>query len=160
VGDAHVSRFRELLLYTHRAALGGIAALWLLSLVLPAIEISGTALDGVDVLRRGWQAAREGVLAWYANPLFVIALLLAAAGRARSAGVLAGIGLLFGLTSLALEDVARASGAARVSVSLRLGFYLWLGAHGALTCWAWARVAAEHASACAHKPRRVRDIRD
>lgn len=120
-----------------------VAVVWAASLVLPAVEIasSGRAYAGFELLLGGFRAARAGVYAWYANPLFVIAVLLGAAGRARAAGVISSVALLLGLTSLYAADAARAAGMTVPQLSWRIGFYVWLAALAALCTWSWAYVA-------------------
>jgi hypothetical protein len=83
------------------------------------------------------------VFAWYANPVFLLALACAGAGRARAAGVLAGVAVLLALTSLAVEELARDSGMGIAPVSFEVGFYVWIATLLALLAWSWARVAAE-----------------
>ena len=127
------------------ALLAAITAAWLVSLALPAVYLpSGTAYGGLELLRRAWAAPQAGILAWYANPLFVCAVSLGALGWLRTAGVLSGVALVLALTSFAAEPLARASGAAVPALTWGIGFYLWLAALASLCVATWALVARGH----------------
>ncbi|HEY5666365.1 MAG TPA: hypothetical protein VIV64_06550 [Gammaproteobacteria bacterium] len=108
----------------------GAALLYASSLAMPAIEGSGfPALTGLDVLRQGAGAWRDGVVAWYANPLLIVALI---AGWLRSyrfalAAVLAG--LLLALSSFSAEWAAESGGRNVPAFSFAAGFYVWIGAY-------------------------------
>jgi hypothetical protein len=110
-------------------ALAVFALLWTASLALPALRVrSGPMLDGVDLLLRGWQGVSRGVVAWYANPLFIAALATAALGRSIAAAVLALLALALALTSFVLEPVLRMSMNRVPEVTLLGGVYVWLAA--------------------------------
>lgn len=120
----------------HWAALICIGAAWALSLLMPAITARGApTFTGLDLLLQGWQGTSRGVFAWYANPLFVLAVTLAALRRLRSAGALSGVALVLGLSSFATEAALRGSMESVPSLSMRFGFYLWLSALAALFIW-------------------------
>lgn len=124
-----------------RTELAAIAVPWLTALFLPAVRIiGGPPIGGLELLERGWLGAASGVFAWYANPLFVLAMALAAAGAYAAAGSIAGVGLVLALTSFAAVDVARQAGAAVPDLYFEPGFYLWLAACFALPAWCWAAV--------------------
>lgn len=124
-----------------RTELAAIAVPWLAALFVPALRIvGGPPVGGLELLERGWQAAGSGVLAWYANPLFVIAMGLAAAGAYVAAGSLSSLGLVLALTSFSAVSIARAAGAPVPELYFEPGFYLWLLACFALPCWCWAAV--------------------
>lgn len=120
-----------------------IALVWMLSLALPAIEVSGgPTLSGFELLLRGWEGASRGVFAWFANPLFIGALALTLARRDGAAGVVSTLALALGLTSFATEAVI-----GRVQpvpeLTLLAGFYVWLAALAALCAFclrAWLAV--------------------
>lgn len=112
-----------------------------MSLFLPAARIvGGPPISGLELLARGWQGTAAGVFAWYANPLFVAAAVLAGAGSYAVAGSLAGVSLVLALTSFAAADVAREAGAAVPEMYFESGFYIWLAAQLALPIWCWAAV--------------------
>ncbi len=123
------------------AMLVTIVALWAASLALPAVSVAGGPdLDGLDILRRGWQGARAGVFAWYANPLFVIAVGMGIFAWQRCAGVISGLAVVLALTSFAASELAQGSGVAATALSFDIGFYLWLGAQLGMLMWSWAFV--------------------
>jgi len=123
------------------AMLATIVALWAASLALPAVRVAGGPdLDGFDILRQGWQGARAGVFAWYANPLFVVAVGMGLFAWQRCAGVIAGLALVLALTSFAASELAQGSGIAATTLSFDFGFYLWLAAQLGLLLWSWAFV--------------------
>lgn len=120
---------------------GAIALVWLLSLALPAVDVrGGPTFSGLDLLLRGWEGASRGVFAWFANPLFIVGLVLALARRERAGLVVSALALVLGLSSFAAEAVLR-----RVQpvpdLTLLAGFYVWLAALAALGLRAWLAVS-------------------
>lgn len=108
------------------------AALYAVSLFLPAIEGSGfPAQSGMDVLRQGASAWRDGVVAWYANPVLGLALVLGWMRRYRLALAAASLGLLLALSSFTAEPIAESAGRSVPAFGFAVGFYLWLLAFGA-----------------------------
>ncbi len=75
---------------------------------------------------RGWEGARYGILAWYANPLFLLAVLLTMMRYFRAAGTLAGLAAVIALTSFAAPTLAEWFGTSATSFTFRAGFYVWL----------------------------------
>lgn len=119
------------------------AAVYGLALVLPAVTAPGAPVySGFDMLLEGWRGVRGGVLAWFANPLFQVAVLLAIGDYRRSAGVLTGIACVLGLTSFAATPLARTSGLAMPELDYAAGFYVWLAALFALLVWCWGGLGA------------------
>lgn len=126
---------------THRAVLAAIALAWVASLFLPGADVAGgPSVSGLEVLARGWRGAESGVFAWYANPLFIVALALAAWRFDAAAGALACVACVLALTSFAAAETARGAGVAVPPLSLAAGFYLWLIALIALAAVSWLRV--------------------
>ena len=114
---------------TERWLLLAAIALFGLSLPLPAIEGAAfPAQSGFDVLRQGAGAWRDGVLAWYANPAFGLALLLCRFDRFRTALGFALLALLLGVSSFAAGAMATSFGRSVPPFSFGIGFYVWLGA--------------------------------
>jgi hypothetical protein len=112
-----------------RGWLLGAAALYAASLWLPAIEGSGfPAQTGLDVLRQGASAVRDGVVAWYANPLLWLALALGWVGWRRPVLVSAALGTLLALSSFSAGLAAETAGRSVPAFSFGVGFYAWLGA--------------------------------
>jgi hypothetical protein len=122
------------------------AALWLLALCLPAIAPrGGRSLPGYEILLQGIKASEFGVFAWFANPLFWIAITCAWARRDRAALVFSGLSLFFALQSFAAAPLARRLGGPLLELRLEPGFFLWLaapallGAASAMALWAQLR---------------------
>ena len=117
-------------------ALLGISVSWVVALFLPALEPQGAAaLTGWEVLRTGWRGVTVGVLAWYANPLFVAAVAASVLRRNKAAGILAGLALVLGLTAIATAELVTRAGYPSVALSFRAGFYVWVFALAALALW-------------------------
>ena len=118
-----------------------LAALWATSLGLAAIRIDGgPELDGLEVLLQGWRGATVGVYAWYANPLFLGALLAAVVRQPLAAGIASGAGLVLALTSFAASNLAQSTGGEAPELALGGGFYVWLLPQVVLCAWCWAAV--------------------
>jgi hypothetical protein len=125
-------------LWGHWSVAAGIVAIWFASLALPAVGIrGGPTLTGLELLMQGWQGASRSVFAWYANPLFALALVLSLLRRRRAAGVVAGVCVVLALTSFAAEDLLRARMQSVPDIALRSGFFLWAGALIAFFVWSW-----------------------
>lgn len=125
--------------------LAAFALLWTVSLALPALEArNGPMLDGADLLLRGWQGVSRGIVAWYANPLFIAALAASALGRRVAAAVLALLALALALTSFALEPVLRMSMNRVPEFTLLGGVYVWLAALLGLAFFTCATAYREH----------------
>ncbi len=125
---------------------GVIAALYGWSLYLD-VFIFGTAhttLPGLGVLLFGWAGLLFGSIesiAWYANPPFVVGLILFAIGKSRAAPWLALAALLLALPSFWIqrlpEAVLKSRPGARSIESFGLGFYAWVGSLVVLAAVAW-----------------------
>jgi hypothetical protein len=127
--------------HAHAVALTCIAAAWVVSLLMPAITARGAPpFSGFDLLLQGWQGTSRGVFAWYANPLFILAVSLGAMNRLRLAGAASGIAMVLGLTSFAVEAALRSSMETVPPITLRAGFYLWLCTLVAMFMWSSIRV--------------------
>jgi len=112
-----------------RWAVLGALLLFALSLLLPAVRGSGfPTQSGFDLLEQGAGAWRDGVVAWYANPVFFAALLLAWLGRYRTALGMAGLGLALALSSFSAATMAESAGRNVPAFDFGAGFYVWLGA--------------------------------
>ena len=110
-----------------RWLIGAALLLWCVSLALPAVDISfGPAASGFDVLQQGAGGWRDGVFAWYANPLFLLAAGLVWFEFPRFATAAAVVALALGLSSFAAESTAANAGRTVPPFSFGLGFYLWL----------------------------------
>jgi hypothetical protein len=105
----------------------GALLLFVAALPLPAIEGAGfPAFSGLDVLRQGASAWRDGVIAWYANPVFFAALIIGLLRRYKLAIGVATVGLLVALSSFTAGTVAESAGRSVPAFGFAIGFYLWL----------------------------------
>ena len=103
------------------------AVLFGISLLLPAIDGPGfPALSGLDVLRQGASGWSSGVVAWYANPLFVVVLLALWFARFRLALMLGLVASLLAVSSFTAGFAAEATGRSVPAFSYQIGFWLWL----------------------------------
>jgi hypothetical protein len=110
------------------------ALLWGASLALPAVQVTrGPALSGYEMLEQGVGAWRDGVLAWYANPALIVALLLGWLRRYRPMLFLALSGLVLALSSFAAGTLAESAGRSVPPFAFTVGFYVWLAAFAAAT---------------------------
>jgi hypothetical protein len=97
------------------------------SLLMPAIEGSGfPAFSGLDVLRQGASGWREGVVAWYANPVLVVAFACCWFKRYRLALGAGAAGLVLALSSFAAGPAAQLAGRSVPPFHFAIGFYVWL----------------------------------
>ena len=115
---------------------GGAAlavGLWGLSLVLPAVAITGgPVLRGNDVLLRGWETLDSGVYAWLANPLFFVAAVLCIAGARRVAPAVGLLALVLAVTSFTAGAALERAGTTVPDFRFAVGLYVWLGSYCAL----------------------------
>jgi hypothetical protein len=110
-----------------RWLVAGGFVLWFVSLALPAIVGSGfPAFSGLDVLRQGAGAFRDGVVAWYANPALLVAFAACWLRWYRTAASIALVGLLLAVSSFGAGPMAEASGRSVPAFSYGAGFYVWL----------------------------------
>jgi hypothetical protein len=94
---------------------------------MPSIDGPGfPALDGLDVLQQGASGWRDRVIAWYANPAFVAALICCFLGRFKAALAVATAGLLLALSSFTAGPMAESAGRSIPAFSFAVGFYIWL----------------------------------
>lgn len=111
----------------------GALLLFIAALPLPAIDGAGfPAFSGLDVLRQGASAWRDGVVAWYANPVFFVALLVGFLRHHGLALAAAIVGLLLALSSFTAGPMAEGTGRSVPDFGFAIGFYLWLCAFAAL----------------------------
>jgi len=119
-------------------------ALFALSLVLPALREVGLRADaeaGYVILATGYFGALVGQVAWFANPLWVAALLYLFRRRWKAAAVAACLAVGVAAESLLLYSTGIPSDSGRtIPVRLLVGFWvwwssLWVLAAGALVLW-------------------------
>lgn len=100
---------------------------WGIALILPAVELTeGPSFSGLSMLLSGWEAARFGVVSWYANPLFVLGVALGCSGRLHAAAVASGLAVVAALTSFAAPMTVSASGMPLPAFEFRAGVFVWM----------------------------------
>lgn len=103
--------------------------LWGVSLFLPAmIVVNGPTFFGHEILIDGYQAARYGVVAWYANPLMLIACIAGLLRWYRSACLTAFFASGLAISSFFTMQIARSQDAPSAQFDFSIGFYLWIAA--------------------------------
>lgn len=95
------------------------------------------SLSGWALLKTGWRGPSVGIWAWYANPLFLLALGASVTRRISAAAVAAGLALILGLTSFAVEEFAALAGIQTPVIFLQSGFFIWFTAILVLWGSAW-----------------------
>jgi len=107
------------------------ALLFAVALVLPAVvSDSFPAQSGWDLLRQRAEFSRNGIYAWYANPLLLLALGLVGFGRYRLAVPVAAAGGLLALSILLAPTQLEGAGRSLPPFHYGIGFYVWLAAFG------------------------------
>ena len=110
----------------------GALALAAVSLAMPAVQGPGfPTQSGLDILRQGASAWRDGIVAWYANPLLSAAAVIGWVGAgqrvpALAALALALLGLLLALSSFTAGAAAESAGRRVPEFAFAFGFYVWL----------------------------------
>jgi hypothetical protein len=102
---------------------------------LPALEFNQTQnpkdiLSGINVLAVGWSGIFAGIIAWYANPVWLFSLIMGFAGKTRVAAIFGIIALAIGCTTFSLfgrELPADEGGVTQMTLVRTLtGCYAWL----------------------------------
>lgn len=82
---------------------------------------------GYQILSLGWLGIFYGYIAWYANPLYFIALVVLKAKAYRTAFKLSIASILVGLTALLINTVPANEGGGVTAIrSFGIGYYIWL----------------------------------
>ena len=110
------------------------------SLQMTALQVSGRDLSGTYVLARGWLGVFTGDLAWFANPLYLLALVLVLFKCYRSGACAALVGAAVGLLSASADAWWFAENRGTPIDGLGLGFQVWEASFlllflGALVLW-------------------------
>jgi len=89
----------------------------------------GSSSEGYVALLMGMLSIFDGMLAWLANPLILMAVLMSVFGQRRAALIVSVAAIAVGLQSYALDGVAFSAVAVdgkNMVDHLGLGFYLWM----------------------------------
>jgi hypothetical protein len=105
-----------------------------------ALNVAGRALSGTFVLAQGWMGVFTGDLAWFANPLYVVALMLVMLKCYRATILIAAACAAIGLLSYGAEAWWFAENKGTSIDSLGPAFKVWeisflLLLLGALALW-------------------------
>ena len=113
-------------------------ACYVLSLAMPAFRFSpdepwvkfsgGNDLwSGLVVLMLGWVGIFQGVLAWFANPAWLVAVILLFRSRFKACAAWAFAAICLALTSYFLNAIAADEGGGEIHIqTMGSGFYVWL----------------------------------
>jgi len=123
------------------AEIGVVAAclvLFLIACVAPALEFRDTntpspnVMQGFQILLMGWLGVFVGQLAWFANPLFAIGLLLLSLRRRTASLICGAVAVLVAGDTLVLFSQQLPANEGDVGKlilqHLKAGFYLWAAA--------------------------------
>jgi hypothetical protein len=135
---------------------------WLLSLGLPAISLSGgETYRGVRVLLDGWRAVRLGIPAWCANPTLLAAILLVALKYYRSAIAASGLSLILAASTGAVRWLAARNGTPLPDFEFEPGVLVWVGSTctvlAGTCCAAWSSKRVPRTAAVVTPPASLRD---
>ncbi len=101
--------------------------LYCVSLAIPGLHLAdGTREFGWVILVFGWVVGiLIAELAWFANPVFLIGIILLSSGQKRSAGLLGLAALVLGALSYRARSWTSTEGVTEI-VALGAGFYVWM----------------------------------
>lgn len=108
--------------------------LFVIACSLPALEFAKNGnkdvMVGISVLGVGWSGIFEGIIAWYANLIAVLALGLGFLGKPKWAAIVGLVALLIGCTTFSMfgRDLpADEGGVTHMMLTRTLaGCYVWL----------------------------------
>lgn len=111
----------------HQLLLAASGLLYLTSLALPALLFAQHApLPGYEALAWGWWGLLTGDPAWYANPAYVVTIVLMGMRRFGAALVAAAFAVLVGGSSFLAKAWWFNEGSGTPIAALGTGFYVWL----------------------------------
>lgn len=111
----------------HQLLLAASGLLYLTSLALPALLFAQhTPLPGYEVLAWGWWGLLTGDPAWYANPAYVVTIVLMGMRRFGASLVAAAFAVLVGGSSFLAKAWWFNEGSGTPIAALGTGFYVWL----------------------------------
>ncbi|MBD1584732.1 hypothetical protein [Pseudoalteromonas sp. S16_S37] len=103
------------------------AALYLVSLCLPALHFAQQSpLAGYSLLLWGWWGVVTLDLAWFANPLFIIAFVHCYLERYKRAAIYSGVSLVLALSSFTAKQWFFNEGGGTPITGLGIGYYVWI----------------------------------
>jgi hypothetical protein len=110
------------------------AVVFSVACLLPALEFdkehAPDVLSGLNVLAVGWSGIFAGIVSWYANPVWLFAVMLAFVDKPKLASIAALIAFLIGCTTFSLFGKVLPADEGNVThmtlVKLLPGAYVWL----------------------------------
>ena len=107
--------------------------LFVYSLYLPALVFDAEdSLSGLDVLSWGWWGTLTFDFAWYANPIYIVALVFFLKDKFKESSRLALVAIGLGMLSFFATQWWFHEGYGTPIESLGLAFYVWLTSFAAL----------------------------
>ncbi|HIH2750744.1 hypothetical protein L3V59_28930 [Burkholderia aenigmatica] len=122
-----MSAFDSLPRVKREVVLGASGALYVLSLMMPAMYFEKEApLSGMSVLAQGWWGVFMLNPAWLANPLYIASMIQLARRRYARASQFSGAAFVCALCSLFTTEWYFNEAYATPISSLGMAFYVWL----------------------------------
>ncbi len=124
-----------------RNLLFATVVLYLIACCLPALEFKNSdkpndIMFGLRALAVGWSGIFAGVMAWYANPFWMLGLILALLRKPVFAAVAGVIAIAIALTTFSVigRELPGDEGGVTKTTVIRLlpGFYVWIASLVAL----------------------------
>lgn len=118
--------------------------LYTISLLLPGIIYNGDQeMYGYYILAFGWFAVVHGVLAWFANPLFLLALVRMRVEKPKTMFITALVAFVLGLTAFMLRSIPNLDKKGPDVDHLAIGYYIWMASIVLLAIYAYRKMAEE-----------------
>ena len=116
------------------------AGLFIVACCLPALEFTKEnvpeALSGFNVLAVGWSGIFAGIVGWYANPVWLLGLIMAFVDKPKIATGAAVVAFLIGLTTFSLFGRVLPADEGNVThmtlTKLLPGAYVWFASQAVL----------------------------
>ena len=117
---------------------------YVISLFLPGIIYSGDQkMYGYFILGFGWLGMVHGVFAWFANPLFLLALIRARVEKPKTILVTASAAFILGLTAFMLRSIPNLDTEGPDVDHLSIGYYVWMTSIALLAIYAYRKMTEE-----------------
>jgi hypothetical protein len=121
-------------------------ATYILSLFLPALLFkSHEPVTGGNVIALGWWGALMHEFAWFANPVYLYAILAYKTSATTFSKFASTTALVLGLTSFHAKEWWFNEGSGTPITSLGLGYYVWMLSFCVLLAGSFITTATNHA---------------
>ncbi len=118
-------------------------ALYCISMALPGVvytDYSGShSILGIFILVFGWIAFTDWVFAWFANPLFLLAVFRSRIERPGMLLVVSIIAFCLGLSAYTLRVIPDIDGTEPPVDHLAIGYYVWMTSLGLFVLYGFLR---------------------